>query len=375
MAVISVKQMPPREGQAESQRNNLLYEVIGRRYRVELIVKTDTHKDGSNVVLKDSRIPKIGDMYTARWGNDSDTVATCVRLVANATKNRKIWVVVAEFDTDRIVAAMTDNPLNQPPEIDWDFESYERPMVRDVFGVPLRSTSNNAFDPPWMRELRYPVCRVTRNEANFSKDQANQYAMKLNKYTFAGYDQLCARINHMTGRRRLTNGVLHWQVTYEVEFRSETFWQYVLDQDFRDADRMLFRDKRDQSPLSNMTPLNGRGRSIFDSFTLLTDNIGPLDFFIVIPTPDVIKFPPALKPKNQDGIIPGPWYNFKVRIDDEVMEVVSGHGTNTWGIIRGVDGTFPAAHAAGATIYLEPYFIRFLPWNYVDFAPLALPIV
>ncbi len=42
--------------------------------------------------------------------------------------------------------------------------------------------------------------------------------------------------------------------------------------------------------------------------------------------------------------------DYRIKIDDELMEVTAGHGTTTWTVTRGVDGTTAAAHSSGAKI-------------------------
>jgi len=43
---------------------------------------------------------------------------------------------------------------------------------------------------------------------------------------------------------------------------------------------------------------------------------------------------------------------FRVLIDSELMEVTAGHGTTSWTVLRGVDGTTAAVHASGAQVRL-----------------------
>lgn len=369
-----------REGTAEAQRNNLLYEVLGRKYTQDFTVYTDDGKDGSTVVLSSILVPQIGDSYTMY--NDSDLLATCVSVTARATKNRKIWVVTAVWDTDRIVSMVTDDPLNQPPVLQWDGQPYERPMLRDVYGVPCVSSSGNSFDPPYMMEDDRAVLRITRNEASFDKDTMLEYKRKLNKLAFAGSNPLFVRINTITAEYALQNGVLFWQVHYELEFREEpdTFVEYFLDQDYRDINGNLFRDKRDAQPLSNQTPLNGRGKSIYDSVSLLQNAMTDVSTTVEIETADITDFPPAPNAPNADGIIVGPHWYFQIRVSaergigGEVMEVTAGADTDTFTVTRGYGGTTPVAHAPGEYVTLEPYYLRFIPHAVIDFTPLALPV-
>lgn len=374
MAVTGVAQRPNREASDETQRNGLLYEIFGRRYKKEFIVYTSTYKDTARLVLDSVLVPQLGSSYAEFAA--SDAVATCTSRVCKATANPKIWYVECMFDTDRIVNAITDNPLNQPPEISWDFCDHERPMLRDAYGTPAVSSAQNPFDPPMMYNAKKPVLRITRNEADFDPAMAYVYTNSLNIVTFAGASPLFAKMNYIQGHRQLSNGILHYQVSYEIEFDPLSHVVLILDQDFRDIDGKLFRDRLTHEPLTNPTPLNGRGKSIYQSTAKLVADIDDNDTTMQIPIGKSELFPPELKPVDPYGIIPGPWGNFKLAIEDEVVGVTAGHGTDTFTIIRGVDGTEPAAHVADTDVWLEPYFLRFIPEpGPKDWTSLALPVI
>jgi hypothetical protein len=42
--------------------------------------------------------------------------------------------------------------------------------------------------------------------------------------------------------------------------------------------------------------------------------------------------------------------NYKIRVEDEVMRVTGGQGTNSWTVTRGIDGTTAVAHAIGVVV-------------------------
>jgi hypothetical protein len=48
---------------------------------------------------------------------------------------------------------------------------------------------------------------------------------------------------------------------------------------------------------------------------------------------------------------------------------------NKWLVTRAWAGTTAANHGAGARITLEPYYLRYLPYKAIDFAPLNLPVL
>lgn len=375
MSVIAIKKRWEREATAESQRNGLLYEVIGRRYQVEWDVYTNNHFDGTNRILIDPATPKIGEVYS--FGNDNDIVATLVRLQPKATSNKKLWRLVGEFDTDRVISFITDNPLNQPPEISWDFATYERPLVRDTFGTPIVSSSGTYIDPPIMVEDVRPILRIIRNEPSFHPGNILPYEMMLNQKPFLGAPPLYSRINYIKGDRKFINGIFFHQVMYEIEFRKESFVRWQLDNDFRDIDGRIFYDIVSGSPLQNPTPLNGRGRSLFKSISYLADSLtnDPTNDTVIILPDDVAKFPPGPRPAMANGIIPGPHWYFQIKVDDEIMNVQEGFNTDTFIVKRGYGGSLVAAHSVDAKVTLEPYYLRFIPHQVGSYTPLDLPVV
>jgi hypothetical protein len=179
----------------------------------------------------------------------------------------------------------------------------------------------------------------------------------------------------VAGVKQVDIGVNYYKVTYQVEFRRETFCEFILDQGFFDKDRQIFKDLVTGIPLGDPSPLNGRGYSWLTAKSLLVNGIGPLDSTITIT--DVSNFPP-LATNGLANTLP-PHYFFEVRIDEglpteEVLQVVESNGTSTFTVVRGYAGTKPQSHSNGATVQLEPYFLRFFPNKILPFAPLSLPL-
>src|SRR6185437_4055553 len=151
MAVLSVTTKAGSwDGGINSERNGLVYEVLRRRYRMTKLVRTSDVGDGPEVILVSAGIPRIGDSYTLF--NDSDALATCISVKPKPTNNPLLWEVECEFDTDRVVTAITDNPLNQPADIRWTFTKYEKPLVRTMDGLAVQTSSLQSLDPPLMFE-------------------------------------------------------------------------------------------------------------------------------------------------------------------------------------------------------------------------------
>lgn len=336
MAVLWVKKLVKRDAEMQSQRNNLLYEILGRVYTVRYLCKLSKSNLGAIELFNSTLTPKIGDSYQFGDASEFDTPATCTRIKPIGTENPTIWILECTYDTDRVVSMVTDNPLNQPAEINWDAESDERPIQQDIYGVTYQSSSANAYDPPVMQRYSKSILRIRRNEATFNEANAKNWFNKINVGTFASYGQAFARVNSITGSSALANGVFHYQVSYEIAFNPYTWYDLILDQDWRDIDGQVFLDRRTGQPLANQTPLNGRGRALWDAYwsfkaSFVADNLalGVMDntttqFVLTTlggggPYAELLKFPPPQnKPKVFPGvanpIIVGPHRQFKIKV-------------------------------------------------------------
>lgn len=370
MAVTSIQLMMPREATAQTQRKGMLAEIVNRQYIKRLLVTTNDYLDGPETILGTSGIPTLGESYIL--GNDADVLATCVKVQVNPLDVPLLWEVVATYDTSRVVDAFFDNPLNQPPEVSWSFAGHTRPMVRDIRGVPVLSSAGNAFDPPYEYEDSRPVVSIVRNEAYFNSALAIAYQDACNADVFGPAGIYQARMVSISGQRQADVGISYYRVTYEIQFRRESFAVPILDQDFRGIDGRQFRDPLTAAPLSNPTLLNGRGRARTVATGTLAEamdaqtNLAQVDI-------DPDDWPPLADGILSDSFKP-PHYYFEFRVDQEICQVYSVIG-NKWLVTRAWAGTTAANHGAGARITLEPYYLRYLPYKAIDFAPLNLPVL
>lgn len=350
-----------RSGGSSAARKGVLAEYINRRYVKEYIVKTNDAADGPNVILKSFGFPKIGEQYALF--NDSDALATCTNVELDPTDDTMTWIATVTYDTDRLVSLATDNPLNIPAEVSWTFTPYELPIYRDGLGVPIVNSAGHYFADPTMIDWVRPTLHVKRNELAYSPALSLLYHNAVNSDEFAGAAARCAKLTRYTGNRRIDSGVIYQEIDYEVEFDPRTFDHFILDKGFKDANGRLFRDPIDFAPLSNETLLNGRGQNITTAVTTLMIDIDANEQLLT--AADASNFPP-LSPS------PPHWY-FEVKIDSEILQVLSAPAVGQWRVIRGYGGTTPAAHYAGRSITLQPYYLRFLPTKVLPFAPLRIP--
>lgn len=397
MAILYSHLRIPRDGESESVRKGgLLGEVINRKYVKEFEVYTSDPLDGPETILTwplNNLIPKIGDSYVA--GNDADLLATCVRVhCATYSDDPLHWLVTAYYDTSRLVTAATDNPLNQPAEISWGGSQFSRPLMFDAQGVPVVTSAGNRFDPPLEKEDSRPTLTIQRNEATFSAATAQLYRDAVNADIFATAPPGFAKITSITADRQVDFGLVYWRTKYEIQFKDDSFYYFVLDQDYRAgangsnyavgpppsgiAPNGLFRDVLDNTPLSNPTLLGGTGQALSLGTTTLGANVALNDtqITVTLTSARTVYFPPFVL--GASAQLPPDWY-FQIKVDNEVMTVVASadqtSGAMKWNVVRAIGGSLAATHTSGAAVTLQPYFRRFLPHKILPFAPLALPAV
>lgn len=373
MSVIDISVRAPRKGGSYVTRKGLLAEVANRRYVKEYRVFTNDIGDGPEVVLVNPAVPKLGQSYALF--NDLDILATCVKVDCDPTDNPYMWIVTAEYSTERLVDLTFEHPLNAPAEVSWTFTPHSRPFERDMLGVPVVSSANVKFDPPY--EVDYPrlVLHIQRNEATFDPALARLYQNATNSDFFNGTNPYCARIDVFTGQRMVDVGVVYYRVTYEIQFREESFVLPLLDRGFHDIDLNPFRNMQTGEILSAASNLNGRGKhvrtGVANLIQAMDDSTSQCIHSLTPQTTN--RFPPLA-----DGGNPAPPHGFfEIKIDGEIMRVVAtvGAGSTAWVVQRGWAGTNPATHANGAKIELQPYYLNFLPHKTLPFSVLGLPVV
>jgi len=368
MGVLHIGNRINRKGTAASRRNNLLFETLGRRYQRQMIVYTSTPADGPQTILASAELAAANGAVGSEYllFNDSDAIATCVEVDCEETDNPRVWYLTATYDTDRVTSSILDNPLNQPPEIKVSFLSIERPLERDLFGIPVVNSSKEKFDPPFTYVDKHKIYTVVQNRATRISDDAT-YFNACNSGTFQGRAPYTMRINKIEATKQVSIGVFFWQHTFEIEEAPEGFWIYSLDQGFRDIDGNLFRDARDFTPLSNPSLLNGRGKNITTARGQISGPLAATDTsFAFVTAADGNLFPPGPKAGTPH------WY-FQCKIQDEIVTVTAGWGTGTFTVLRGQNGTTAAAYVNGGMLTLEPYYLRFSPSRAISFTDLSLP--
>ncbi len=397
MSVISFDLMVQRHGGAHTERRGSVLEIANRKYTLKYRVVVTSIYDGPFTIMNSPLCPRLASSY--QMGTETDPIATCVELDCSPTEWPLVWIVTANYDSGRLVDKTFSHPLNQPPEINWGSNDFMRPLVRDGVGTPVVNSAGTPFDPPLDYNDPRPVVYISRNEATFSTVTAQLYRDAVNADIFGNTDPGFAKMKQITATKVYDFGFTYYKVVYEIHYKTDSFAYFVLDSGFRAIDRSQFRDPFTNQVLSNPVTMNGSGwerilppygalfaGTLNDNYAVNDDFMNVLISPISGPKKDQPSWPPlavsggsAFTQTNKT--IAPPHWRFQARVNAEVFDVarvVKGGapgGADRWTVYAGYAGTAKTGHALGQPVYLEPYFLRFLPNKSAPFAPLKLPVV
>jgi hypothetical protein len=256
---IAVTELPGRSGAASAKGE--------RTYQRTFKVVTDDRKVGAKAVL--AAVPvAFRDAYTnglaaAAPGYETDTGAFCQAKNAQCTSpDGRTWTVTVDYAPFDPNSQQDENPLDEPPQMDWDAADFEEVVEQDVDGNPVINSAGDPFDPPLTRDNSYPILVITRNEATFSPGLAYSYRNKVNAATFFGSGPRTVRCRPIVGKKQYHAAFgTYYQVTYRFEFNPDGFDKNVLNQGLRrkaGTDRKAITTKEGQ-PISSPVPLDADG--------------------------------------------------------------------------------------------------------------------
>lgn len=113
---------------------------------------------------------------------------------------KRLWDVNTTYSTQVSSGGLSgyqENPLNQPVQRSASFNSYQKPINRDINGELLRVTSGELIDPIEV-EANRPEFRRTWNTTSFNWPLLQEYENAVNSDTFAGYAPGTLRIGGLT---------------------------------------------------------------------------------------------------------------------------------------------------------------------------------
>jgi hypothetical protein len=174
----------------------------------------------------------IGDVYDT--GTEKDTRAHCTSLSATPTEEDGCqWDVTAEYGPYD-AAEFPENPLSRDPEISWEYRRDQEAAEKDIDDNPVQNTAGDSFDPPLLKDVRKPILKLTRNEANFDPGLSYLFHDKVNDAPWFGAAAGYVKVEGITPQRVFNQLIgWYWQVQYEFLFDARTHDPTILNQGFK----------------------------------------------------------------------------------------------------------------------------------------------
>lgn len=187
----------------------------GPSYTIVYDIKTTDSNDGPGLV-RDYAGWSYGDSYT--WGNETDTRAKCVEISEQPIGSTKThWQVVVKFGDPGL--ERPDDPLSEPPKVEWGYEDRQYPTLYDANGDPILNPAGDRYDEIFYADDFRRKLTITRNEASFNRAVADQLGNRLNASTWRGYAAKTVKCLPINARDAYNPFVgQYWTVTYEFTF-------------------------------------------------------------------------------------------------------------------------------------------------------------
>ena len=183
-------------------------------------------------------IPRPFSPYIQVDGVEYDLLALCVEIIAEQEKDDdwQTWVVTCRYSTVMprggapVFAGYPtgsggshNNPELTPPELEWDFETAQQAVHRDLDGKPFLNSALSPFTPAPSIEVAFPVLVMTRNEIGFNAAKAVQYAYAVNSDKFLGADPETVLCYPPRARYQFRGALSYWRVTYRLKFNTHSY--------------------------------------------------------------------------------------------------------------------------------------------------------
>ncbi|QDV23426.1 hypothetical protein [Aureliella helgolandensis] len=187
----------------------------GPHYTIVYAITTDDAADGPGKA-RDYSGWSYGDSYT--WGNESDSRAVAIRIQEQPVGSSKLdWQVTVEFGDPGL--QRPDNPLAEPPTVEWGYEDRQFETVYDVNGDPILNAAGDRYDEIVYADDFRRKLTITRNEASFDRTTADALGNRLNVAAWRGYAAKTVKLKPIIARDAYNAFIgQYWVVTYEFTF-------------------------------------------------------------------------------------------------------------------------------------------------------------
>ncbi|MFZ5829825.1 MAG: hypothetical protein ACOY3P_07045 [Planctomycetota bacterium] len=224
MALVYIKEIHDgRDGEESASKRQTI-----RRYTRVWRARTDDAYDEATVVL--AGMPAIG----ARYPYDLAARLTSLSPKQDA-KSKFVWTVTGQYSTER---EMEENPLDEPPDYEWNTDSFSRPFFFDRDGDAILNSAKDPYlDPPVEGDDSRWVCTVSRNLATVPswlldyRDAVNSDAFTLDGIPVAAGKAKITSIR--IGKRQVRNEIAYRVVQLSISLRHEGWAWEGVDSGFR----------------------------------------------------------------------------------------------------------------------------------------------
>lgn len=178
------------------------------------------------------------------------------------------WIISANYIVPQGGESLTDDdPMEQPPKIQWRFGNTQEEIDVDIHGNPILLSNRRKKQPNVRRTFTKNILIVTRNEPFFDVRQSIRFSNTVNRGLFTVQGQMIAQPGQakcMTIQpdRAYKPNAPFVTVSYSFELREDGFKTRFIDEGFYKLDSngeesQMFDD--DGEPLRRPAPLNGQG--------------------------------------------------------------------------------------------------------------------
>jgi hypothetical protein len=225
-----------------------------------------TANETSYLVGSDSTLPAIGRLHPAIpdcW---------CTNLTCTMTEPKTGFTAVASYSSKKEI---TEDPLAEPPEVNWDTEQFQEPVVIDEDGEAVLNSAGDPYDPPVMKDDSRWYCEVTANVESVPawvltyRDSVNEEAFVIDGIPVEIGQAKIQKLKIST--RKVRNGTGYRVVLYHLHFKEDGWHAKPLDAGFRRkynaTDRELItmtNDAGEQEYPVAPVPLDGSGVELLD---------------------------------------------------------------------------------------------------------------
>jgi hypothetical protein len=227
MAVIFVKELwAGRTGDVD--------DTFKRDYRRLFQAHTNNKGDGPVLVRAGLGI-SIWSSYQSYLTGELDGASLCNKIECEQAEDSPfLWRVTVSYSTEVTEQAQqAEDPLQEPKDISWDTESYQKAVEQDRAGNAICNSALDPFDPPPTIDDSRLTLTIERNEAIDNPTRMKDYQDAVNSDTFYGFPAGEWKVAQMSCKRQYRNNVFFWRWVYKFHHRVEGWKLKLLDAGYR----------------------------------------------------------------------------------------------------------------------------------------------